>query len=58
MVLHALASPSKPNRVPALRAAHYGMGLRPFDRAAFSRVRTNRIEAAIGVASQHERKPP
>jgi hypothetical protein len=51
VVLHARAAPSKPNAGPPLRGTHYGIGLRPFDRAAFSRVRANRIEAAIGVAS-------
>jgi len=30
---------------------HYGEGLRPFDRAAFPRVTTKRIEAAMSVAS-------
>ena len=31
---------------------HYGTGLRPFDSAAWSRMRANRIEAAISVVSQ------
>jgi hypothetical protein len=35
---------------------HYGKGLRPFDRAACPRVRANRIEAAISVASQSKGK--
>lgn len=50
--LHARASPSKPNAGPPPDGGtHYGTDFRPFDRAAYSRVRTNRIEAAIGVAS-------
>jgi hypothetical protein len=52
VVLHARASPSKPNAGPPLWGTHYGKGLRPFDRAASSRVRANRIEAAKSVASQ------
>ena len=55
VVLHARASPSKPNAVPPLRGTHYGTDLRSFDRAASSRVRANRIEAAKGVASQTKR---
>ena len=35
---------------------HYGKGLRPFDRAAYSRVRANRIEAATSVASKSKGK--
>ena len=39
---------ARPRKV---EGTHYGKGLRPFDRAAWPRMRANRIEAAIGVAS-------